>query len=103
MAVINVYCSACSTDDVVKFGMTGEGKQRYRCENPDCTTITFILDYKNKACAPGAKEKIVDMTLNGSGVRDIGRVLGISMNTVLSTLKKSPDAVKYKSKVSGSS
>ena len=28
------------------------------------------------------------MTLNGSGVRDIGRVLGISNDTVCSDLKK---------------
>jgi transposase-like protein len=28
------------------------------------------------------------MTLNGSGIRDTSRVLGISMNTVLSELKK---------------
>jgi len=34
------------------------------------------------------KEKIIDMTLNGSGVRDIGRVLHINKNTVVSVLKK---------------
>ena len=38
---------------------------------------------------PGTKEKIVDMAMNGSGVRDTGRVLKISISTVMSTLKNS--------------
>ncbi|MDR0613121.1 MAG: hypothetical protein LBG45_06530, partial [Dysgonamonadaceae bacterium] len=36
----------------------------------------------------GTKEKIIEMTLNGSGVRDTGRVLKISRDTVCSVLKK---------------
>ncbi|MDR0460043.1 MAG: hypothetical protein LBH62_01190 [Nitrososphaerota archaeon] len=31
---------------------------------------------------------IIKMSLNGSGIRDIARVLGVSINTVLSVLKK---------------
>ena len=34
------------------------------------------------------KQQMVEMTLNGSGVRDTARVLGVSPTTVLSTLKK---------------
>jgi transposase-like protein len=34
------------------------------------------------------KQQIVDMTLNGSGVRDIVRVLGVSSATVIDVLKK---------------
>jgi transposase-like protein len=34
------------------------------------------------------KQQIVDMTLNGSGVRDIVRVLGVSSATVIDGLKK---------------
>ncbi|KAA6316107.1 hypothetical protein EZS27_033540, partial [termite gut metagenome] len=36
----------------------------------------------------GIKDKIIEMTLNSSGVRDIGRVLKISKDTVVSLLKK---------------
>ncbi len=89
MAVIQVYCPQCSSDYVVKFGLSGQGKQRYCCQNEECSKKTFMLDYSNKACAPGTKEKIVNMALNGSGIRDTSRVLGIHMNTVMSTLKKS--------------
>ena len=35
------------------------------------------------------------MTLNGSGVRDIGRVLKISTGTVISELKKTPHMNPY--------
>jgi insertion element IS1 protein InsB len=34
------------------------------------------------------KQQIVDMALNGSGIRDTARVLRISPTTVISTLKK---------------
>ncbi|MCI5133435.1 MAG: hypothetical protein D3904_18455 [Candidatus Electrothrix sp. EH2] len=34
------------------------------------------------------KEQIETQTLNSTGVRDIGRNLGISKNTVISELKK---------------
>ncbi|WP_375339125.1 IS1-like element transposase [Candidatus Thiothrix phosphatis] len=35
-------------------------------------------------------DKISDMAMNGSGVRDTGRVLGISITTVIAHLKNSP-------------
>jgi insertion element IS1 protein InsB len=37
---------------------------------------------------PEVKRQIVDMALNGSGVRDTARVLGVSPMTVMSTRKK---------------
>ena len=42
---------------------------------------TFMLEYQYKAYEPGVKEKIVDMVINGSGLRDTARTLHI--NTVL--------------------
>ncbi|WP_420882944.1 IS1 family transposase [Zooshikella ganghwensis] len=70
-----------------KIGYTPEGKQRYLCKSQSCKK-SFILDYSNKAYQPGVKETIIDMTMNGSGIRDIARVLGISRNTVIDTIKK---------------
>jgi len=32
--------------------------------------------------------QVVEMAINGSGIRDMGGVLGINKNTVISTLKK---------------
>jgi transposase-like protein len=95
VAKINVCCPQCKSDDVVKHGVTAEEKQRYQCKNIDCSKNTFLLDYSYHACSPGIKDKIVDMALNGSGIRDTARVLGINMNTVMSELKKK----KQKSKM----
>jgi len=36
----------------------------------------------------GMAEKIVEMAINGSGIRDTARVLNINKNTVIETLKK---------------
>ena len=37
---------------------------------------------------PEVKQQILEMTLNGSGIRDIARVLPISPTTVMEELKK---------------
>jgi len=72
----------------MKSGRSASGTQRYRCQNPDCETKTFMLAYRYKACRPGIKEQVVEMAINGSGIRDTARVLKINKNTVISTLKK---------------
>jgi transposase-like protein len=41
---------------------------------------------------PQVKQQMVEMALNGSGIRDTARVLGVSPRTVTTTLKKSADA-----------
>lgn len=88
MAVISVVCPTCKKESVVKFGLNSAGKQRYQCKNKDCSRNTFLLEYSRNGDLPEIKQKIVDMALNGSGIRDTARVLGISMNTVISELKK---------------
>ena len=42
------------------------------------STRIFLLDYRYKACVPGIKRQVVEMAINGSGIRDTGRVLGIN-------------------------
>jgi IS1 family transposase len=59
--------------------------QRYRCQS--CKK-SFQLDYTNPAYKSDTADKIVAMTLNGSGVRDIRRVLGVGFKTIQNTLKK---------------
>ena len=90
MAFIAVHCPYCHTADVIKYGITDQGKQRYRCQNADGPRHTFILDYSYKGRLPAIKEQIVDMARNGSGIRDIARVLRISPTTVIEELKKRP-------------
>ncbi len=49
----------------------------------------FMQEYRYKAYEPGIKEKIVDMAINSSAIRETARVLKINKNTVIHTLKKS--------------
>lgn len=65
-----------------------EGKQRYRCQNSDCPYRTFILNQTYPGRTRQVKQQIVAMMLNGSGVRDIARVLHVSPTTVIQELKK---------------
>lgn len=82
-------CPSCKdTKSVVKFGKTSNHKQRYCCQNEACAKKTFIVSYDNKGWLTEIKEKIVDMAMNGSGIRDTSRVLCVSRETVMSTIKK---------------
>lgn len=53
-----------------------------------CSGRTFILDYAYPGQSRKVKEQIVDMALNGSGIRDTARVLHVSTSTVIKQLKK---------------
>lgn len=88
MAVEPVLCPHCGGNDVVKHGRTAEGKQRYKCRHQACPRSTFIRQYAYRGSLPEVKQQIVDMALNGSGIRDTARVLHISPTTVIEELKK---------------
>jgi transposase-like protein len=88
MVLMAVTCPYCQSDHITKRGKTDTGKQRYRCQNPDCPHHSFLLNPACKGRLPEIKEQIIDMALNGSGIRDTARVLGVSTDTVLSELKK---------------
>jgi transposase-like protein len=86
--LIAVQCPDCHSTDVVKHGRSGEGKQRYGCQNPECPRRTFIRQYTYQGCRKDVKKKIPQMLTNGSGIRDTARVLNITTDTVMSELKK---------------
>ena len=88
MILIPVTCPNCKSDDITKYGKTKEGKQRCYCHNENCKTKTFILGYSYNGCLKNIKESIIDMAVNGSGIRDTARVLRVSPNTVIKTIKK---------------
>lgn len=85
MAKVDVRCPFCQqTPPVKKHGLGSTCHQRYRCQN--CRR-SFQLDYEYRACQPGTKDKIIDLTMNNAGIRDIARALHISINAVVRTLK----------------
>ena len=93
MAEAAVRCPHCQSDAVVKYGKASNGKARFRCQQSDRCGRTFLQSYAYPGCLPTVKQQIVEMTLNGSGIRDIARVLHVGSNTVLRELKKSRRAV----------
>lgn len=89
MVTIPVCCPCCESTDIIKAGKQPNGVQRYRCQNATCERTIFQLDYTDKGRLPETKRQIVDMALNGSGIRDTARVLGVGTGTVIRALKKS--------------
>ena len=88
MGLMPVLCPHCHSDQVIKGGKTTAGHQRSKCQNTDCPYYSFQRDLLYKGRAPAIQEQIVDMRLNGSGIRDTARVLKISPTTVINALKK---------------
>jgi transposase-like protein len=88
MVLIPVRCPYCQSENVIKGGKTETGKQRYRCQQTDCSHRSFVRDPAYNGRLPHVKEQIIDMALNGSGIRDTARVLQISPTTVINELKK---------------
>jgi transposase-like protein len=83
-----VVCPNCQGDQIGRRGKTDTGKQRYRCQNEECSHPSFLLDPAYKGRLPEIKQQGIEMSLNGSGIRDTARVLQISMATVINELKK---------------
>jgi IS1 family transposase/transposase-like protein len=80
-----ITCPRCDSLAIKKNGRSKQNKQRYRC---NYCFRQFLTDYTYQGCRPEVRHLIVPMTLNGSGIRDITRVLGVSINTVLKTIKQ---------------
>jgi insertion element IS1 protein InsB len=49
----------------------------------------FLLQYHDRGRVPEIRRQVIDMAINGSGIRDTARVLRISPTTVIAVLKKS--------------
>ncbi|MCC8987423.1 MAG: hypothetical protein LM523_06935 [Candidatus Contendobacter sp.] len=92
MVLIPVCCPHCRQSDVVKRGQTANDKQRYLCKNNACFAQIFILDYADRGRISNVNKQIIDRALNGNGICDTARVLGISSNPVISELKKGTTA-----------
>ena len=83
-----IICPHCKSEDVTKYGLTSDGKQRYECKNKNCHAKTFIRNYSYKGRIPEVKKQIIEMSMNASGIRDISRVQNVSPVTVIKELKK---------------
>jgi len=92
MVYVPVQCPYCQSTEVIMAGNQANGTQRYRCQNGQCARRIFLLQYQDRGRVPEILRQVVDLALNGSGIRDTARVLRISPTTVIAVLKKSPRA-----------
>lgn len=91
-----LHCPHCQGIDIVKNGKTPQGKQRFLCRERPCDGRTFLLDYSYTGQSSQVKQQVVEMALNGSGIRDTARVLQISTSTVIKELKKASSSTASK-------
>ena len=103
MGSVPVQCPPCHRTAVIKAGKQATGTQRYQCQNGQCERRIFLLYYQDRGRVPEVRRQVVDMALNGSGVRDTARVLRISPRTVIAVLKKSRRTTTRQPRVATSS
>lgn len=59
-----------------KYGTASNGKARYRGQPTATGGRTFLRTYAYPGCQPEGKQQRGELTLHGSGMRDLARVLG---------------------------
>ncbi len=77
---VSHFCPVCHSENLIKSGKTGTGKQRYCCK--ECGK-RFITDYTYQACQTDTNRQIIVLTKEGLGIRSTARVLRISVTTLL--------------------
>lgn len=80
-----VCCPACSSSDVIRFGTTECGNQRYRCR---ACRKTFCRDPRPRAYSDGFKEQVLRAYQERSSMRGVCRVFNISRNTLIKWLRE---------------
>jgi transposase-like protein len=91
MVLMPVSCPSGQSEQVTKRGKTDTGKPRSRCQNPAWSPRSFLLDPAYKGRLPAIKQHVLEMRLNGRGIRETARVLKMSTATVMHALKKRGD------------
>ena len=87
MVSVAVQCPHCQSVEVIKAGKQSNGSQRYQCQNGQCARRIFLLQYQDRGRVLEVRRQVIDMAINGSGIRDTTRVLRISPTIVIAVLK----------------
>jgi insertion element IS1 protein InsB len=80
---IPVPCPYWQSAKVIKAGKRAHGAQRYPCQTRQGHRRIVLLQYQDRGRAPEVRRQVVDMAVNGSGIRDTARVLRMSPTTVI--------------------
>lgn len=78
-----VCCTHCSSSDVIRFGTTDGGNQRYRCH---ACGKTFCRNPGTRAHPQEFKEQVLNAYQERASMRGVCRVFGISRNTLIKWL-----------------
>jgi transposase-like protein len=89
MVTITVHCPHCGSEDIMRYGRTPNGKQKYRCrackrqsrENPT-----------PHAYPEERREEILKAYQGRSSLRGLERTFGVSRVSVIAWIKKSRKA-----------
>jgi transposase-like protein len=96
MATNELLCPKCNSEKVIFAGYNyckSGKKQRLKCQA--CGNY-FQHHYSLASCKPGVKAQIMEMLHNGSGIRDISRVLKVGKETISKEVKKNVFSEVYK-------
>jgi insertion element IS1 protein InsB len=70
MVYVPVQCPRCQRTEVIKAGKQANGTQRYQCQNGRCERRIFLLQYLDRGRVLEIRRQMVDLALNGSGIRN---------------------------------
>jgi transposase-like protein len=85
MVTIKLMCRPCGSTNIVRNGLTNNGKQRYRYN--DCGRSSRNDPQPNGYTA-AERETILRAYHERSSLRGLSRTFGVARNTVTSLLKK---------------
>ena len=83
MVVNYCSCKRCNSTNIVKNGSNGSGNPKYKCK--DCG---FGGVFQSKRKSEKEKELVLKAAEERSSSRGVGRIFGISHQTVLNWIKK---------------
>ena len=84
-----LHCPYCHGTDIVRPGLSPEGKQRYQCRAClEGRGRTLLLAYTYAGQSPEVKQQIVDRAMNARGMRDTARGGHVSPTPVIKALTK---------------
>lgn len=86
MIDVTLTCYHCNSENLVRNGLTRNGKQRYKCY--DCERTSRDLPQPNSYAAD-EQERIRRASEERRSLRGLERVFGVSRKTVAVWLKKS--------------
>lgn len=85
MIATNLTCAKCASEQLIKNGTNGGGNPKYKCK--DCGYSGAI---QSKHVSEQVKELAVKAYQERSSSRGVGRVFGVSYQSVLRWSKKKP-------------